>query len=204
MYIIRHGQTVWNTQKRKQGRQDSPLTLKGIEQAFSIGHTIKKLSVDFNRFKLISSPLIRAWQTSTIVAQVNNALDHLTIDPLLQEHSFGLWEGLNEEEIESNFPGEIKKRRKDWWNYQVVGGESYSLLSKRAKEFLDMHKNDHDHMIIITHEMLSKVLRGHLLNLSPEQTLKLEHPQTEFYHIHKGQLETIRLEKPDGDLQIAL
>ena len=33
IYIVRHGQTAWNLQGRKQGRKDSPLTLKGVEQA---------------------------------------------------------------------------------------------------------------------------------------------------------------------------
>ncbi len=32
-YLVRHGQTEWNTKKIMQGHLDSPLTEKGIEQA---------------------------------------------------------------------------------------------------------------------------------------------------------------------------
>ena len=35
LYILRHGETVWNRQGRYQGRKDSPLTKKGSQQAVS-------------------------------------------------------------------------------------------------------------------------------------------------------------------------
>ena len=33
LYILRHGETIWNRQGRYQGRKDSPLTQKGRQQA---------------------------------------------------------------------------------------------------------------------------------------------------------------------------
>lgn len=33
LYLIRHGQTKWNLEKRMQGHKDSPLTEVGISQA---------------------------------------------------------------------------------------------------------------------------------------------------------------------------
>ena len=35
LYILRHGETVWNRQGRFQGRKDSPLTEKGRQQALA-------------------------------------------------------------------------------------------------------------------------------------------------------------------------
>lgn len=32
LYLVRHGQTTFNLEKRLQGRQDSPLTPLGVEQ----------------------------------------------------------------------------------------------------------------------------------------------------------------------------
>ncbi|MDE2634297.1 MAG: phosphoglycerate mutase family protein [Paracoccaceae bacterium] len=33
MYVLRHGEAVWNLQVRYQGQEDSPLTEKGRNQA---------------------------------------------------------------------------------------------------------------------------------------------------------------------------
>ena len=44
IYIIRHGETVWNLAKRKQGNLDSPLTLKGLEQATLCGQRLPPAS----------------------------------------------------------------------------------------------------------------------------------------------------------------
>ena len=41
IYFVRHGQTIWNTQKRFQGLSDSPLTELGIEQAKLLGKKLK-------------------------------------------------------------------------------------------------------------------------------------------------------------------
>ncbi|TQR15623.1 histidine phosphatase family protein [Psychrobacillus soli] len=45
LYITRHGETVWNTQKRMQGWSDSELTEKGISNAVSLGSFNKKIKL---------------------------------------------------------------------------------------------------------------------------------------------------------------
>ena len=40
LYITRHGETVWNTENRMQGTEDSPLTSKGIQNARSLGKAL--------------------------------------------------------------------------------------------------------------------------------------------------------------------
>ena len=37
IYLLRHGETVWNRAKRLQGHKDTPLTLKGVQQARAMG-----------------------------------------------------------------------------------------------------------------------------------------------------------------------
>ncbi|WP_408629808.1 histidine phosphatase family protein [Aliiroseovarius salicola] len=37
IYVVRHGETVWNRQGRHQGRLNSPMTEKGRAQAAQIG-----------------------------------------------------------------------------------------------------------------------------------------------------------------------
>ncbi len=47
LYFVRHGETEWNTQRRFQGRKNSPLTARGEEQAKKIAEQLKEMSVFF-------------------------------------------------------------------------------------------------------------------------------------------------------------
>lgn len=194
IYIVRHGQTVWNLQKRKQGRMDSPLTLTGIEQGKQVGNFLPSEIKNLNQYKLIVSPLYRTWQYAEIIRQTilkNNpdCIIELEFSDLLKEHSFGEWEGKTEDEIEAKYPGEIKTRENDRWNYVIKGGESYQLLQERVKKFTDTISND-DNIILVTHEMVSKVMRGTKSDLDNESTLALGHPQNIIYNYDNNNLLT--------------
>ena len=63
IYFVRHGQTIWNTQKRFQGLSDSPLTELGIEQAKLLGKKLKNVKFD----KFYSSALKRANDTANYI-----------------------------------------------------------------------------------------------------------------------------------------
>ncbi|MGB2433038.1 MAG: phosphoglycerate mutase family protein, partial [Paracoccaceae bacterium] len=41
LYILRHGETLWNQQGRFQGQRDSPLTDKGRRQAMAQGKVLR-------------------------------------------------------------------------------------------------------------------------------------------------------------------
>jgi broad specificity phosphatase PhoE len=42
IYLLRHGETVWNTAERFRGHKDSPLTKRGIEQADQMGKLLSR------------------------------------------------------------------------------------------------------------------------------------------------------------------
>ena len=42
MFILRHGETLWNTQGRMQGGLDSPLTARGRAQARTQGEILRR------------------------------------------------------------------------------------------------------------------------------------------------------------------
>ncbi|MDC0431347.1 histidine phosphatase family protein [Paracoccaceae bacterium] len=44
LYILRHGETVWNRQGRFQGRKDSPLTEKGRQQTMAQRNLLNAVS----------------------------------------------------------------------------------------------------------------------------------------------------------------
>lgn len=182
IYIVRHGQTEWNLQSRKQGRKDSPLTLKGIKQAQEIAAILENDIQDFSKFKVVISPQWRCQQSASIICEkIGISFSSCILEENLREHCFGLWEGKTEEEIESEYPGFLATRYmpENYWDYTVPMGESYALLSMRAKTVLEKYKNKD--IIFICHEMVSKVLRGHLLSLRPKEILPLKHKQDTVY-----------------------
>jgi len=183
IYIIRHGQTVWNLEGKKQGRKDSPLTLKGIKQGQNIANYLK--NENLINFQLVISPQWRCQQFASIICElVNKEFSDCILEEGLREHSFGLWEGKTEFEIENEFPGFLEKRYNpdNYWSYIVPMGESYELLSKRVEKVLEKYKNKN--IIFVCHEMVSKVIRGHVLELSKEEILRSKHPQDVIYKIN--------------------
>ena len=70
IYIVRHGQTEWNLQGRKQGRKDSPLTLKGIEQAKNIANILNNNIEDYSEYIIVISPQWRCQQTASIICEL--------------------------------------------------------------------------------------------------------------------------------------
>lgn len=192
IYIVRHGQTAWNLQGRKQGRKDSPLTLKGIEQAKDVAATLNNSIEDYSKFKIVVSPQWRCQQFASVICELTGIkFSDCIFEENLREHCFGLWEGKTEEEIEAAFPGFLAKRYvpENYWSYIVPMGESYELLYSRVGKVLDKYKEQD--IMFICHEMVSKVIRGHLLGLSPKQILPLKHPQDCIYRIVDGTITNI-------------
>jgi probable phosphoglycerate mutase len=87
LYIIRHGETELNKQKRLQGQTDIPLNDYGRHLAKVTGQALADVRFD----RVISSPLSRAMETARLVTGGREVV--LTTDPRLQEISFGVYEG---------------------------------------------------------------------------------------------------------------
>ena len=63
IYVIRHGETDWNTKHWLQGTTDIPLNRNGIEVAEITSEALKGIPFDV----IFSSPLKRAYQTAEIM-----------------------------------------------------------------------------------------------------------------------------------------
>ncbi len=86
LYLVRHGESQWNTIKKRMGQFDSPLTNKGIKQAQQIADQLK--DVTFTR--IYTSDLGRAVETAHIIGKLLKV--PVSLDPLLRERSFGIFE----------------------------------------------------------------------------------------------------------------
>jgi len=193
IYIARHGQTSWNLQGRKQGRKDSPLTLKGFSQARNVAEILNHNIESYDKFKIVVSPQWRCQQFASIICEISGLkFSDCILEEDLRERCFGLWGGKNEEEIEKQFPGFLQKRYKpeNYWSYIVPMGESYELLYNRVSQIVDKYSGEN--IIYICHEMVSKVMRGYILDLQPKEILPLKHPQDIVYKISNKKILELR------------
>ena len=128
LYIIRHGETVWNALGKLQGRNDIELNEKGREAAGRLGQKLEKISFD----KIYSSPLIRAYETACLIRGHRNI--PIIRDEHLLEMNFGIAEGT----VWTNWKNtEFHTFFDDTANFiPPEGGESFEQVSSRTKEFL--------------------------------------------------------------------
>jgi broad specificity phosphatase PhoE len=83
LYLVRHGETIWNEQGRFCGRSDPPLTERGRHQAISL----RALIGDEVFGRVISSPSLRAVETAQL------AYGEPRVDDRVREIDFGVLEG---------------------------------------------------------------------------------------------------------------
>lgn len=130
LYIIRHGETSWNKQKKLQGQRDIMLNDAGIRLAELTSEGMKDIDFDL----VISSPLIRAKQTAELV-MAGRHLPMIT-DRRIIELSFGDWEGECVRDSKVLPPDFIDKFYNDPYHcMRAPGGESFQDVLKRTEDF---------------------------------------------------------------------
>lgn len=137
VYLIRHGETEWNSLRRYQGHSDIQLNSKGLEQAKLLSKCLASMSIQ----AVYSSDLSRAAETARIVAGPHGL--QVQVDPMFRELHFGHWEGKTFEEINAGYPSEIILWQQNPGSLLVPGGESFPILQKRAYDRLLQLIDDH-------------------------------------------------------------
>ena len=151
--LIRHGETLWNLERRMQGQADSPLSDKGLRQASLLAQRMKE--IEFTA--LYSSDSGRARDTARSIAAATG--HRLIEDPRLRERNFGVFEGLTGPEMQKRHPevyARFKSREPD---YAVPGGESAAAFRDRAlaglAEIATRHANEL--VVVVTHGLVCDV-----------------------------------------------
>lgn len=168
--LMRHGQTVWNVQKRFQGSGDSPLTPEGRKQAILVSEALKHVDI----VAIYSSPRKRAVETALPLAEI------LTLPikkhPGLGEIALGVWEGKTYEEIKHHYPEEFNQFFHDPETFQgVEGGETLVNAKIRAIEAIEHVASKHagKTIMVVSHAMTIRLLLTHYLHLDMKHLWKL-------------------------------
>lgn len=149
LFLVRHGETAWNKERRYYGHSDVPLSEKGISQAKELGHYFHRMDFD----KVIVSPLVRAMDTA------KELTDHaFTVEERLMEQNFGRFEGKTYQELEELFPEELTCWNQDYQEYCLPEGESFRMVRERVEDFLNDLWKEEGKVLLVAH----KGTLGHL------------------------------------------
>ena len=158
IYVVRHGQTDWNLQKRAQGRKDIMLNENGIEQARNLKESLNGIKFG----KVISSPLKRAKETAEILAPGSVIEDNRII-----ERDFGEFEGLSAKEFDNDGFWSYKK------NCTYKSAENIRDVFNRVYNFLDELENEHkdEDVLVVTHGGILVVINTYFNGIPEDDDL---------------------------------
>jgi phosphoserine phosphatase len=162
IYLLRHGETEWNREQRAQGcSNDIPLSEVGIKQAESVAKRLKNEKIDV----VFSSPLKRAYQTAKMIANIHDK--DVCINKEFLEINFGLWEGLNFQEIGERYPEIIKIWRATPHLAEIPNAESLISLKERSMKKLNEILKEHENknIAIVSHGITCKVLISAIMGI---------------------------------------
>jgi 2,3-bisphosphoglycerate-dependent phosphoglycerate mutase len=126
LYLIRHGITDWNLQKRIQGQIDQPLSEFG---RLSLGN--KQIPNDWHAIKWSVSPLLRARQSAEILGIADPV-----IEPKLMEMNWGDWEGQVLKPLRLQLGDSMRENEAMGLDFRPPNGESPRDVMLRVKEWL--------------------------------------------------------------------
>lgn len=174
IYLARHGQDEDNAKTILNGRRDTPLTDKGIQQAKEIAEKIKKAGISFK--KIYSSPLQRAYKTAEIIASKLDS-GKPEILPDLIERDFGIMTGKSHTQIEEIcFPNILKT---DLITYFLSpdGAETFPDLIQRGNRLLEFINNKYKdgNILLVTHGDIGKMIYCAYYKLDWKRVLQMFH-----------------------------
>ena len=186
LYIVRHGETVWNTLDKMQGVKDSPLTVKGKSHAEKMGKKLKVLDADFS--VLYSSDLGRALETANLINDSLN-LDVKT-DERLRERNMGIFEGHSWDYVRENYKKDFKLLVSDDDSYRIPEGESRGDYRDKVISFMKYiaEKHEGENVLAVTHRGFINFFLRIILNipLNARSGLKINNASLSIFTLHKG------------------
>lgn len=161
LYIVRHGETEWNKEKRLQGSTDIPLSDAGRLLARLSGEALADTRFD----RIYSSPLCRAYETACLFRGNQNT--DIIVDERLRELCFGEYEGLHISDLQKNADSSFQYFFKQPELYRPApSGETLEQLCARTADFLteviEPLETTCKRIMIVAHGACNKALMTHI------------------------------------------
>lgn len=190
LYLVRHGETDFNAQKRLQGRRDIPLNATGRLQAAASGLCLHSVLADPSTLDFIASPLSRACETMEILrTRLGLPVKQYRTDERLMEIAFGEWEGLTWSEIEQAQPASYEARVADPLQFIPQGGENYPMVFERLGALLASLQRD---TVLVAHAGILRSCLGLHAGVDAQLVPLIEIPQDQVLLIRGGEFTWLR------------
>ena len=175
LILIRHGQSIWNLEKRFTGWVDVDLTDRGRDEAEKAGLLIKKTNIEIHYY--YTSLQLRANNTLKIIQKVLNDKKKFSKAWQLNERHYGALTGLNKIEM-SNKIGEDKvyEVRRSWDikpeplskknPYHPVNIETYNNMAKEDLPDTESLKDTYERVTKYFGEEIEKKLEANNILIS--------------------------------------
>ncbi len=155
LILVRHGETEWNRVERFRGRYDIPLNQMGQSQAEKVA---KYIAAYWKPVGVYSSPLNRAVKTAEAIARVNQI--NVQLHPQLIDIDYGDWQGLNPEEVRSQWTEQAEK----WYQHpdraEIPNGETLAQVQQRAMQAVDEICSRHpmQDVVLVSHTVVNRLM----------------------------------------------
>lgn len=187
LYLLRHGETVWNAAGRYQGALDSPLTTRGEHQADNLGKLLALLTTSHvGKLRAYVSPLGRAQATAAIIAR-SLPLD-IRLESRVAEVGLGSWDGLTDYEIEMEHPGRLAGANAFDWYFRAPGGETLQAAQGRVSGWLQECERP---ALVVSHALTGRIVRGMHLGLDAQAMLRQPDAAEGLYVLTPGRADFI-------------
>jgi len=159
LFLIRHGESIWNAEGRIQGQPDPPLSELGQQQANALGHRLSNLALA----ALYTSPMARVRQTSAAIAAPHPITP--AIEPAFLEVHLGSWEGQRASDFSDDETARYRAWEHDPTSVTPPGGETMTSALDRIAPALDRILEAHvdTTIAVVTHSIIGRVALSYLL-----------------------------------------
>lgn len=184
LYLVRHGETDWNLQRRIQGSTDVPLNDTGRLQAARTGMLLGRRHWD----GILSSPLSRAFETASIIAEHTGLAVPETFEEIV-ERAYGDAEGLTDAELSQRFPrGSVVPGRE---SREQVAARVIPALVRLAEECPGRH------LIVTTHGGVIRTVLNTIAPGSPaHRGIPISNGSIHSFRLTDGSLELVAFDDP--------
>lgn len=174
LFLIRHGQSIYNLQNKFTGWKDVELTDLGMDQAREAGELLKDIIFDY----CFISNLKRAKDTLELILNQMNQSPPIENNIALNERDYGDLIGQNKKEAAKKFGFEQVQIWRRSFDVPPPGGESLKMTAERTLPYYNdtilPKVLENNNVILSAHGNSIRAIVMEIFNLNSDQILKTE------------------------------